>query len=302
MRFNYQFPLKAVQRWESWSEGHQLAELAVAAEEAGFDSVSSTDHPSPDAGWLRQGGHQDFELFTALAFMAARTSRIRLLTFVMIAGYRSPYLAARAAATLDYMSEGRLTLGMGAGYLKQEFEVLGASFADRGKRFDAAIGAMRQAWAGEVAEYDDPYFPAHGTVMSPKPIQQPAIPIWIGGNSGAARRRVAELADGWLPFEQLPETAAVTRTPALTSLDELAQAVQDVREARTAAGRDPAFEVCFSPLGAKDVESHVEHLAQRLGDYEQAGVSWLSYDARARSWGAAVREIELAGQVLVRKR
>jgi probable F420-dependent oxidoreductase len=250
---------------------------------------------------LRLGGHQDFDLFTALSFMAARTSRIRVMTFVMIAGYRSPYLAARAAATLDYMSGGRLTLGMGAGYLQQEFEVLGASFADRGKRFDASIRAMRNAWTGEVAEYDDPYFPAHGAVMTPKPIQQPGIPIWIGGNSAAARRRVAELAEGWLPFEQLPETAAVTRTPALTSLEELAQAVADVRAARTEAGRDPAFDVCFSPLGAKDVASHVEHLGQRLGDYEEAGVSWLSYDARARSWDAALHEIELAGQMLVRK-
>ena len=84
---------------------------------------------------------------------------------------------------MDYLSGGRLTLGMGAGYLKEEFDVLGASFEDRGKRFDAAIGAMRNAWKGEVSDYDDEFYPAHNAVMTPGPKQQPGPPIWIGGNS-----------------------------------------------------------------------------------------------------------------------
>jgi probable F420-dependent oxidoreductase len=298
MKFNYQFPLKAVERWDTWSEGHQIAELAVAAEEAGFDMVSSTDHPYPDAKWLKGGGHQDFDLFTTLAFMAAKTSRIRLLTYVMIAGYRNPYLAARAAATLDYMSEGRLTLGMGAGYLKEEFDVLGASFEDRGKRFDAGILAMRNAWKGEVADYDDEFFPAHGVVMTPTPKQQGGPPVWIGGNSKAALRRVATLAQGWMPFEQAPEMAKITRTPALGSVEEVVDAIGQVKQMRSDHGNSEPFDICFAPSGAKDIEGKVQFMVDNVPHYEKAGVTYISYDARARSWTDALREIELMGPVL----
>lgn len=302
MKFNYQFPLKAIKRWEEWSEGHQLADIAVAAEAAGFDIVSSTDHPYPDATWLKQGGHQDFELFTTLAFMAAKTSRIRLLTYVMIAGYRNPYLAARAAATLDYMSDGRLTMGMGAGYLKEEFEVLGASFDDRGKRFDAAIAAMHDAWKGEVSDYDDPYYPAKNAIMTPRPKQRPGPPIWIGGNSKAALRRVAEHAQGWLPFEQLPETSKVTRTPALSSIEELTEMIGHLKGLRAEKGNTQPLDVCFAPMGEQTVEGHVDYLAQRLPDYEKAGVTYISYDGRARSWADCMREIDLMGDVLAKHR
>jgi probable F420-dependent oxidoreductase len=300
VKFNYQFPLKAIKRWDEWSEGHQLADIAVAAEAAGFDVVSSTDHPYPDATWLKNGGHQDFELFTTLAFMAAKTTRIRLLTYVMIAGYRNPYLAARAAATLDYMSDGRLTMGMGAGYLKEEFEVLGASFDDRGKRFDATIAAMRNAWKGEVSDYDDPYYPAHNAIMTPTPKQKPGPPIWIGGNSKAALRRVAEHAQGWLPFEQLPETAKVTRTPALSSLEELADMIGQLTQLRAERGTTEPLDVCFAPLGVQDIDGHVDHIAQRLPDFEKAGVTYISYDGRARSWSDCMREIGLMGDLIAK--
>jgi probable F420-dependent oxidoreductase len=287
-----------VQRWEQWSEGHQLAEVAVAAENAGFDMVSATDHPYPDAAWLAAGGHQGFELFTALAFMAAHTSRVRLLTYVLIAGYRNPYLAARAAATLDTLSGGRLTLGMGAGYLEKEFEVLGASFQDRGKRFDAAIGAMRNAWKGEVADYDDRFFPAHGAIMTPRPKQQPGPPIWIGGNSQAAQRRAAALGQGWMPFEQSPRMAAITKTPALGRLEDLAEAIERVKRLRSEHGNDEPFDVCFAPSGARDIDRRAESIAERIPDYEAAGITCLSYDGRARSWGDCMREIELMGTLI----
>lgn len=298
MKFNYQFPTKAVQRWEEWSQGHHLAEVAVAAEEAGFDMVSSTDHPYPDATWLKKGGHQDFDLFTTLAFMAARTTRIRVLTYVMIAGYRNPYVAARAAATLDYMSDGRLTLGMGAGYLKEEFDVLGASFEDRGKRFDAAIGAMRNAWKGEVADYDDEFYPAHNAIMTPSPKQQPGPPIWIGGNSKPALRRVATLAQGWMPFEQSAEMAKITRTPPLESVEQLAEAIAQVKALRAEQGNDEPLDVCFAPSGARDVDGHVDYVTSHLADYQAAGVTYVSYDGRARSWSECIREIELMGKAI----
>jgi probable F420-dependent oxidoreductase len=297
MRFVYQFPPRSVAHWERFSEGHHLAEIAVAAEEAGFHLAAVTDHPYPDATWLKNGGHQDFELFSALSFMAAKTSRIRLLTAVMIAGYRNPYLAARSAATVDYLSGGRLTLGMGAGYLKEEFDVLGASFADRGKRFDAAIGAMRHAWKGEPTDYDDPYFPSHNAFLHPTPVQS-TIPIWIGGNSKASLRRVSTVADGWMPFQQTEQSAAITGTPAMATLAELSDAIDDVRSRRVENGLPADVDVCLAPLGERSIEGHIEHLAQHCSDYAGAGVTHLMYDGRARTWSDCMREIELMGQVV----
>jgi len=196
------------------------------------------------------------------------------------------------------LSGGRLTLGMGAGYLKPEFDVLGASFADRGQRFDAAIGAMRNAWRGDVADYGDAFFPAHGAIMTPTPKQKPGPPIWIGGNGKAAQRRAATLGQGWMPFEQSPEMAAITRTPALGSLEEIAAAIEGMKQLRAERENREPFDVCFAPTGARDSEGHVEHLAARIADYEAAGITWLTYDGRARSWSDCLREIARMGALI----
>jgi probable F420-dependent oxidoreductase len=298
MKFNYQFPMRAVQKWETWSDGHQIAELAVAAEEAGFDMVSCTDHPYPDATWLREGGHQDFDLFVTLSFMAAKTERIRLLTYVLIAGYRNPYIAARAAASLDRMSDGRLTLGMGAGYLKEEFDVLGASFHDRGKRFDAAIHAMRNAWKSEVSDYDDPYFPSHNAIMAPPPVTPEGPPIWIGGNSKAALRRVAEFAHGWMPFQQTPEMAKMTGSPEMATYDDLFAAIESVKAMRVEKGNERPLDVCFGPLPMRTAEENIAHVAKNVEDFDRAGVTYISYSGVARSWNDAIEEIQQMGPVI----
>jgi hypothetical protein len=91
MKFAFQFPMRAVNRWDDWVAGHSIGELAAAAEDAGFDMISSTDHPFPDEKWLSSGGHHAFDPFVSLAFMAAPTTRIRLLTMLVVAGYRHPY-------------------------------------------------------------------------------------------------------------------------------------------------------------------------------------------------------------------
>ncbi|HVV08187.1 LLM class F420-dependent oxidoreductase [Amycolatopsis sp.] len=297
MKLNYQFPMRAVKHWDTWIGDRDLADIAVAAEESGFDLISTTDHPFPARDWLANGGHHAFDPFVALSFMAAATRRVRLLTFVLVAGYRNPYLAAKSAASLDRLSGGRLVVGMGAGYQQAEFEVLDASFADRGPRFDAAIGAMRAAWSGEAVERDDEFFPAHGHVMLPRPAQRPGPPVWIGGNSKAAMRRVAETADGWLPFEQPAAMAAVTGTPELTA-GELGERIGRLREMRSAAGRPPEFDVCFTPAPDRDPERAAEQLAAVLPGYERAGVTYLSIDSHARSIDDCLHEIALFGKAL----
>jgi probable F420-dependent oxidoreductase len=297
MEFNFQFPTRAVKHWSTWIGSRHLADLAVAAEEGGFDLVSTTDHPFPAEDWLARGGHHAFDPFVSLSFMAAATSRIRLMTFILVAGYRNPYVTAKSAASLDLLSGGRLVVGMGAGYQQAEFEVLGASFPDRGKRFDAAIEAMRAAWTGEVVDRDDPFFPASGHVMLPPPAQPLGPPIWIGGNSPAAMRRVAEFADGWLPFEQRPAQAEITSTPALVAED-LAEKIATTRRLRVERGRPADFDVCFTPETGRDPERNVEAIAAVVDDLERAGVTHVSIDSQARSVDECLAEIAVYGRAL----
>ena len=299
MKLNFQFPARAVKHWESWVGEHHLAELAVAAEENGFDMVSSTDHPFPETGWLDNGGHHAFDPFVSLAFMAAATQRIRVMTFILVSAYRHPYVSAKAAASLDLLSGGRLTVGMGAGYQKAEFDVLGAEFADRGPRFDAAMKAMQAAWTGEVLEYDDPYFPAHGHVMLPRPAQRPGPPIWVGGNGKVALRRVAQYADGWCPFEQPEAMAKVTSTPAL-AFEQLQQRVEELKRMRVEFGRPAEVDVCYSPHMGREPERNVEILNAGFASYAEAGATWVSIESNARSFDDCIREIELYGKALDR--
>ncbi|SHN16450.1 TIGR03619 family F420-dependent LLM class oxidoreductase [Cryptosporangium aurantiacum] len=297
MRLSFQFPTRAVKHWESWAGPHSLAEIAVAAEEAGIDMISTTDHPFPARDWLANGGHHAFDPFVALSFMAAATRRIRLMTFVLVAGYRSPYLTAKATASLDLLSGGRLVVGMGAGYQEAEFGVLDASFSDRGPRFDAAIAAMRAAWSGEPVHREGPHYPADDHVMLPRPAQRPGPPIWIGGNSKAALRRVAALGDGWLPFEQSAAAAAVTGTPTL-AVDEFAERVRTLKAARVAAGRSPDVDVCYSPATRRDVERTIDQLSSALPAYRAAGATWVSIESHARSAAECLREVVRYGEAL----
>jgi probable F420-dependent oxidoreductase len=292
MDFVFQFPMRAMNRWDEWIAGHSLGELAAAAEDSGFALISTTDHPFPEQGWLAGGGHHAFDPFVSLAFMAAQTRRIRLLTMLVVSGYRNPYITAKAAGSLDNLSGGRLVLGLGSGYQRAEFDVLDASFADRGPRLDSAIAAMQVAWTGEVVDFDDPYFPAHGHVMLPQPAQAGGPPLWFGGNSKRALRRIAEVGDGWMPIEQGEEMAAVTGTPPL-GLPELTEKVGELRARRAELGRTGELAVSFAPTGARGIEANADVIAAGLADYLAAGATHVLVESRARSFDDCLRELEL---------
>ncbi len=146
MRYNLMFPMRAVKHWDQWGQGASIGDVANLVEQAGFDAFSMSEHPYPDKGWLANGGHHAFDPFVSLSFAAAATSRIRVMTYILVSGYRNPYLTAKAAASLDVLSGGRFTLGTGAGYLKSEFEALNADFGRRGALLDEAIAGV----AGDV--------------------------------------------------------------------------------------------------------------------------------------------------------
>jgi len=176
----------------------QLIEITEVAEELGFNGVWPLDHVlvGPD---LKDRYPWVIEPMTLLGYLAARTSRIRLGTSVIVLGMRNPFVVAKQAATLDLLSNGRFTLGLGAGYSEPEFRNVGASgvWHTRGKRLDEAIRLFRHLWSGAGGPFDGQFYRYDVGYFGPPPPQGERLPIMIGGGSDAALRRAATLGDVW---------------------------------------------------------------------------------------------------------
>jgi len=176
----------------------QLTQITEVAEELGFMGVWPLDHVlvGPD---LKDRYPWVIEPMTLLGYLAARTSRIRLGTSVIVLGMRNPFVVAKQAATLDLLSNGRFTLGLGAGYSQPEFRNVGASgvWTTRGKRLDEAIRLFRHLWAGEDKPFDGEFYRYDEGYFGPPPPQGERLPIMVGGSSDGALRRAATLADVW---------------------------------------------------------------------------------------------------------
>jgi probable F420-dependent oxidoreductase len=301
MQFNLLMPMRATKHYDRWIGDGHLADVASLAEDAGFGGVAMTEHPFPDDQFLAVGGHHAFDPFVALSFMAAATSRVKLLTCVLVSGYRNPYLTAKALASLDTLSGGRVVAGMAGGYLPREFEVLGAQWDGRGPLFDAAIDAMRAAWTGESVDIDGP-FPAHGHTQLPAPRQPGGPPLWFGGNSVVARRRAAQRGDGWMPIAQPEVMANVTGTPPLETLEQLSEMTADLRRRRELAGGGP-LDVCLTPFGDQDdPASWSKQIRRDLHAYEDAGVTWLIIEPHSRSLGQLRDAVKLMADEVVAAR
>lgn len=276
LRFVFDYPETGGIEGDLLDSG-RLDEVARAVETAGFDAFALTEHPIPSARWLARGGHQTLDPFVGLGFVAAASERLRLLTHLALAPYRNPFLLAKSAATVDKLSGGRFILGLGAGYQKSEFRALGVSINERAALFEETLDCLPLHWRGEPFSYKGRHFDARQVVARPRPVQDP-IPIWIGGNSGAARRRVVERAQGWMPMIGPPELAKTAQTSTLASLDDVAAAVRGLQDDVEAAGRTEPVDVLLSYYESTlanptvDVEKHRE----TFGRMEAAGVTYLS--------------------------
>jgi probable F420-dependent oxidoreductase len=185
-------------------------------------------HPSTSTGYC-------LDQLACLSFVAALTQNVRLLTSVMVVPHRHPVLAAKTLTTVDVLSKGRLTVGVGVGWLEEEMAVLGGPpYAQRGAASDAYIRTFKQLWADDGAPTSgDTWVDVEGLNFEPKPVQRPGPPIWVGGEGKAARRRVAQLGDAWFPVIYNPKER-------LDSPAAFAEALADVHRQTEAAGRDPA--------------------------------------------------------------
>lgn len=254
-----------------------IATVAKAAEDRGFDAVFVTDHPAPDQRWISTGGHDTLDPFVALSFAAAATSMLRLHTNLLVLGYRNPLLAAKAVASLDALSNGRVIVGVGVGYLEAEFDALGADFHGRSAQADDALAAMKQAWQGEPFDRDGVGYKAAGTVVLPRPARRPNPPIWVGGNSRAAMRRAVEQGDGWSPMPSPKKLEGRLGTPGMESIDDLADGVRRLREMEAAAGRTARLDVIAIPkaLSVWGTEWDPAAALDEIGQLTQAGATGL---------------------------
>ena len=198
--------------------GSGIATVAAAAEAAGFAGFGFTDHPAPTQRWLEAGGHDALDPVVAMGFAAAHTTTLRLMPNIVVLPYRNPFVVAKAGATLDMLSGGRFTLAVGVGYLKREFAALGVDYEERAALFEEALEVIRGIWTGDDFSYDGRHFSAKGITAHPRPVSRPHAPIWIGGNTGAARERVAGYGGGWCPFPAPAVLAQTARTAILDSL------------------------------------------------------------------------------------
>jgi len=196
------------------------------------------------------------DIVATLSYVAAITSRIRLGSSVLVLPYRNPLVLAKELASLDVLSGGRLLLGVAAGWLKEEFDLLGVPFGERGQRTEEYVNLLRALWTQEQVTFHGRHFELIDAAFFPKPVQQPHPPIWIGGGSAAALRRVARLGDGWI---------AVPRP----SLDDLANDIQQIRRLAEERRRDPARIGIASGGGA----ASMDELLERLPRLEKIGVT-----------------------------
>ena len=301
MKFATTYPLVAHPYDAAFVSPHAIATVARAAEAAGFDGIGFTDHPAPSQRWLDGGGHDALDPFVAMAFCAAATERIRLIPNVVVLAYRNPFIVAKAGATLDLLSGGRFTLAVGAGYLKSEFAALGVDHAERNELFDEAVDVIRAIWTSDDVTFTGRHFDARGITAHPRPASCP--PIWIGGNSGRARQRVAERGDGWAPFPAPAALAGTARTAGLWSLEDLAIAIDDLRARVELAGRSlDDMDVSFACHAGGDVSSDSfdpeAHLAG-LDALAAVGVTWVQVGVTGESVERAVATYGRYGELVI---
>ncbi|WP_395109669.1 TIGR03619 family F420-dependent LLM class oxidoreductase [Actinomadura sp. SCN-SB] len=282
-----------------------LPAFARAAEEAGFSALAFTEHPAPSLKWVRGGGHATLDPVAALAFAAACTTRLTIMPFLMVLPYRNPLVAAKSIVSLDVLSGGRLVVGAGGGYLRSEFGALGVAFEERGALFDEALEVLREVCVTEEFRYEGRHFTARGVTMSPRPVQRPHPPVWIGGNGLNARRRVARFGQGWSPLITSAEQAATTRMPAITSVGRLAEAIGELRELVAGAGRDPAsiaVQVRSPWSRVLGTEVPAEEVRDHVGELAEAGVTQFVTTVPGDSTTAALDALARFGEEVISSR
>jgi probable F420-dependent oxidoreductase len=264
--------------WELSAGPEELMRVAQAADWAGFTYVAVCDHVAVPAEAAPRMGTFWTDPIATLGMLAGLTRRTRLLSHVYVPAYRHPLVAAKSFATLDWLSGGRVILGVGAGHSEGEFAAVGADFEGRGALLDDALAVIDAALRDEYPKVSTPTFTVDGTVgLQPRPVQSPRPPIWIGGSSRAALRRAARW-DGWLPQG--------------TRRRDLPDAIAYLREQRAEAGLgDQPIDIGANAAVAGPPEQTVDYLES----LRALGVTNVQLKFTASSCDDLVEQIEAFG-------
>lgn len=203
--------------------------VAVLAEEMGYDSIWVNHHVF-NAGYVKERlGHLPYyDALTTLTYAAALTKRVRLGTTVLVLPYLNPMVLAKTLATLDVFSGGRLIAGVGVGALRHESDSLGSDYHTRGAYANESLAIMKELWTNDEPSFEGRFFNFSGVLFSPKPLQKPHPPIWVGGTSNGALRRVARYGDGWHPNRMAPETMQTSIEILKSYLDDAGRSLDDI--------------------------------------------------------------------------
>jgi probable F420-dependent oxidoreductase len=284
-----------------------LVRFAQQAEALGFYCLTVADHvivpkdisvPYPytvDGKYPGTGYH--LETLMTMGYLAGATKRIRFVTSVMILPYRNPIVTAKMLASLDVLSGGRVIVGAGVGWMKEEFETIRTEpFEERGRVTDEYIAAYRELWTSDDPTFSGKYCNFSNIIFLPKPVQKPAIPIWIGGHSKQAIRRAARLGDGWHPIGGVP---TIPLEP-----EDVAKDMSMLREYADKAGRDPKKirvalkgslfdrEKQIAPGKRRRFMGNTEEIAADIRDYRNVGVDTMIFDVRRPSINETLDRME----------
>jgi probable F420-dependent oxidoreductase len=280
-----------------------LMQAARQAESLGYDSVWAADriiipwkintaYPySKEATFIVPPDRPFLEPLTCLAFLAGGTEKIQLGMSVMVLPYRHPLYWAKIATTIDHLSAGRLIMGVGVGWMQEEFAAMGVPFEERGKISDEQLRLVKQLWQDEHVTFQGAHYRFEEIAFSPKPYQKPRIPIWVGGEGIHAQRRAGTYGDGWFPY-------FVRITP-----EELARRFDNVRRSARGVGRipDEVTFACCRPieLTAKEVPQEADYLkgtsaqiTEALKKFQHIGVLHLGLQFMIPHWPERQEQIE----------
>ncbi|MFF5980974.1 LLM class F420-dependent oxidoreductase [Streptomyces olindensis] len=278
--------------WEAGAGPEDLLDIARAADLAGFAYLASCDHVGIPRRLAAAMSTVWYDPVATLSFLAAATTRVRLLSHVAVVGLRHPLLTAKQYATLDHLSGGRLVLGVGAGHVQEEFEALGVDFRQRGPVLDECLDALRAALGpDEFPEHHGKRYDFEGLGQRPRPAQE-RVPLWVGGSSPAAVRRAALKGDGWLPQGD--------------PRDRLPGQIARIRELRERAEARGPFTVgaITEPLyvgtpgwdvGRRTLTGRPQRLAESLRTYRAMGVDQIQVRFRSRSRAELTDQIAAFG-------
>lgn len=252
-------------RWEAAAGIEEVARIARAADELGYHHVTCSEHVGIPVDVAAVRGSTYWDPLSVFGYLSAVTERIRFTTYVLVLAYHHPLELVKRYGTLDRVSGGRLILGVGVGSLKEEFDLIGAPFDDRGARGDESIRALKASFGLVEPEFHGDFYDYSGFIMDPTSIQTP-VPIWIGGRTPRSLRRAVELAEGWSPFG--------------LTLEEMAGMLAHARDTEAWAARTTPLEVALQP-GGFDPLAEPTATVDRLGEMAAMGATMV--ESRVRS-------------------